>query len=189
MQDADPQPSVRADLLDRLKALDIDQGRGSLAELAYRRAREALEKALEEARAIRLQALDDARRAREEEAAALAGALESQRRAAEAEIEALLRRAEIEAEHIRGEATRDARQIIEAAETDAQQVLASAAHTLEESRALRDAAEQRRREIERLEEEFNEVATEIAERLGIDERPSRGWWRRLARDARGAPER
>ena len=77
MQDTGDPASVRSYLLERLKALDAEHGAGSLAELAYRRAREALEKALEEARTIRLQAIDDARRSRDQETSALRQALQA----------------------------------------------------------------------------------------------------------------
>ena len=189
MQDTDNPGTVRSDLLERLKALDTEHGAGSLAELAYRRAREALEKALEEARHIRLQAIDDARRTREQETASLRQALLSQRQAAEAEIETLLREAEIEAERIRGEANKDAETIVQAAEAEAKQVLTSAARTLDESRTLRDAAEARQAEMQRLEAEFNATVAQIAERIGVTEKPSRGWWRRLTHHADGTPKR
>ena len=188
MQDTDPPGTVRADLLERLKSLDTDQGSGSLAELAYRRAREALEKALEEARTIRLQAIDDARRTREQETSALAQTLQSQRRAAEAEIEALLRQAEIEAERIQRQAGQDAESIVETAEAEAKQVLMSAARTLDEARTLQAASEQRRQEMDRLEAEFNQTVAQIAERLGVAEKPSRGWLFRLTHHADGSPK-
>ena len=94
MQEAEDPGRIRTDLLERLKALDLEHGSGSgtLAELAYRRAREALEKALEEARTLRLQAIDDARRTREQEMSSLQQSLLAHRQAAEAEIEALLER-------------------------------------------------------------------------------------------------
>ena len=189
MQETDNPGSVRADLLERLRALDTEHGAGSLAELAYRRAREALEKALEEARTIRLQAIDDARRTREQETASLHDALLAQRQAAEAEIEALIRRAEIEAERIRGRAAQDADAITETAEAEATRVLASAARTLDEARALRADAEQRRTEIDRLEAGFNATVAQIAERLGVTENPPRGWLRRITHHADGTPKR
>ena len=68
--------AVRSELLERLRALESSQSESNLAELAYKRARDALERALEEARTIRLQALDDARLTRERELASL---LESMR--------------------------------------------------------------------------------------------------------------
>mgnify|MGYP001455423940 CR=1 FL=1 len=73
------------------------QATGPLAELAYRRAREALERAMAEARAIRLQAITDARTTRERELAALMESMRSLRQSAVAQIEALLQAAEIEA--------------------------------------------------------------------------------------------
>ncbi len=189
MQDTDPPGTVRADLLERLKTLDTEHGAGSLAELAYRRAREALEKALEEARTIRLQAIDDARRTREQETSALRQALQSQRLAAETEIEALLNRAEIEAERIRGEANRDAESIVEAAEAQAKQVLTSAARTLDEARTLQAAAEERQLAMGHLEAEFNQTVAQIAERLGVTEQPPKGWLRRITHHADGTPKR
>jgi hypothetical protein len=189
MQDTGDPGSVRADLLERLRALDTEHGAGSLAELAYRRAREALEKALEEARTIRLQAIDDARRTREQESASLHEALLAQRQAAEAEIDALLRQAEIEAERIRSQAHQDADAITEAAETEATQVLASAARTLDEARTLRADAEQRRAETQRLEAGFNATVAQIAERLGVNEKPPQGWFRRITHYADGTPKR
>ena len=189
MQDAENPGTVRPDLLERLRALDPGHSAGSLAELAYRRAREALEKALEEARTIRLQALDDARRTREGEVAALEQELASRRRAAEAEIDALLRTAEIEAERLRGEANRDAEAIVQAAEAEVKQTLSLAARTLEESRTLRDAADARQAEMQRLEADFNAVVAQITQRLGVTEKPSRGWLRRITHHADGTPKR
>lgn len=181
MQEAEQPGTIRTDLLERLKALDLEHGSGpgTLAELAYRRAREALEKALEEARTVRLQAFDDARRTREQEMSSLRQTLLSQRQAAEAEIEALLRQAEIEAERIRSEARRDAETIVQAAEAEAGQVLDSAARTLDEARTLRAASEAREADMQRLEAEFNASAAQIAERLGMTAAPSRGWWHRI----------
>ena len=56
---------VRRDLREQLKDLEAVQSQGTLAELAYRRSRDALERALEEAGKIRLHALEDARSTRE----------------------------------------------------------------------------------------------------------------------------
>lgn len=181
MQEAEDPGRIRTNLLERLKALDLEHGSGSgtLAELAYRRAREALEKALEEARTLRLQAIDDARRTREQEMSSLQQSLLAHRQAAEAEIEALLRKAEIEAERIRSRATQDAEAIVQAAEAEAKQVLDSAARTFDESRILRDAAEARRAELERIEAEFNAAAARLAKRVGITAPPEHGWWARL----------
>ncbi len=109
MQDETLFDSTRNELLERLKALEGPQASGSLAELAYRRAREALEKALDEARTIRLQAIEDARNHREREMTALADSLRNLRQSAETQIDALLREAEIEAERIRDTARDDAR--------------------------------------------------------------------------------
>lgn len=186
MQDTDPPANVRSDLLERLKALDAEHGAGSLAELAYRRAREALEKALEEARTIRLQAIDDARRTRESETATLQQDLAAQRQAAEAEIEALLREAEIEAERIRADAHIDARTIVLDAKAEAQRELQEADRTIVEARVLRVAADDREREVQRLEAAFDDTLSQVAERLGVVEKPSGGWLRRIThhRDGR-----
>lgn len=189
MQDADLNGAVRADLLERLKSLDTEHGTGTLAELSYRRAREALEKALEEARTIRLQALESARRTHDEETAALQRTLESQRLTAQAAIDALIRQAEIEAEQILGNAHRNADTIVEAAEAEAKQVLSSAARTLDEARTLRAASEERKRDMDRLEAEFDQTVAQIAERLGVIERPPRGWRRRITYHADGTSKR
>ena len=153
----------------------------SLTELAYRRAREALESALEEARKVRLDALDAARRHREAEAGAMKEALERRRQDGEAEAAGLVRRAEVEAERILAEAQQDARAIVRDAKAEAQRELLEADRTLVEARALRIAADERQREVERLEAEFNATVSGIAERLGITETPERGWLRRLRR--------
>src|SRR5688500_4916682 len=93
--------SIRSELLDRLRAMEGPQSSDSLAELAYRRAREALERALDESRVVRLQAIEDARATRERELTALMESLRSLRQSAEAQIEALVRSAELEAARIR----------------------------------------------------------------------------------------
>ena len=109
MQAEEPNNSVREDLIARLRNLVEPQSSGTLAELAYRRAREALERALEEARTIRLYArIEDARTAQERDQASLQGSLRSLQQATEAKIEALSRTAEIEAERLRHEARREA---------------------------------------------------------------------------------
>jgi hypothetical protein len=189
MQDAENQGTVRPELLERLRALDPEHGPGSLAELAYRRAREALERALEEARTIRLQAIEDTRRVRDQEAASLQQELLSRRQAAEVEIQALLREAEIEAERLRALANQDAERILEEAQAEANEVRASAARILEESRTLRAASEARQAEMQRLEADFNATLGQIAERLGITEKPARGWLRWVTHHADGTPKR
>jgi hypothetical protein len=166
MQDDPLFESTRGELLERLKALEEPQASGSLAELAYRRAREALEKALEEARTIRLQAIDDARANREREMAALVESLKTLRQTAEAQIESLLREAELQAEGLRDQAQSHARAIVEAANTEGAATRADAA-------ALRAAAEERAREIERIEAAFNAQLEEIGKRLGM-QKPKKG---------------
>ena len=136
-----------------------------------------------------MQALDDARRTRDEETTALQQALQSQRQTAETEIEALFRRAEIEAERIRNQANRDAEAIVHTAEAEAKQTLASAADALDEARTLRAAAQARQRAMDDLEAQFNQDVAQIAERLGVTEKPSKGWWRRITHHADGTPKR
>lgn len=172
MQD-EPQPgSVRSELLSRLRSLDTQPSAGSLADIAYTRAKEALERALDEARTIRLQAIDDARRTRERELNALTESLASLRLSAEAQVESLLRTAEIEAGRLREKAESDAGRLIDEARTGAGQITAQAV-------ALRASADERAREIDRLESEFNRLMSEIAERIGLRETPAGGWWQRL----------
>jgi len=158
--------STRNELLERLKALEGPQASSSLAELAYRRSREALEKALEEARTIRLQAIEDARANREREMAALVESLKTLRQSAEAQIESLLREAELQAEAMRDQAQSDARGIVEAANTEATTVRAEAS-------ALRAGAEERSREVERIEAAFNAQLEAIGKRLGM-QKPKKG---------------
>jgi hypothetical protein len=173
----DQSGAVRSELVERLRALEAAQSPGTLADISYKRAREALERALEEARSIRLQAIEDARRSREHELTSLMESLRSLRESAESQIEGLLRTAELEAGRIRDQARAEAQQIIERAGTDAEQ-----ART--EATALRQAAELRLKEIETLEDQFNEIARAIAQRLGITEEPGSGWWRRLGSSRR-----
>jgi hypothetical protein len=166
MQDDKLSETTRSELLERLRSLEGPQVSGSLAELAYRRAREALEKALEESRSIRLQAIDDARANREREQAALVESLKGLRDAAEAQIEALLREAEVQAEALRDEAQSEARSTLDRANV-------AAASTRAEAEALRAAAEERAREVERLEAAFDAQLEMIARRLGM-RRPRKG---------------
>ena len=172
MQEEQLPGSVRSDLLERLKALDVSPDSGSLAELAYRRAREALEKALEEARVIRLQAIADARTTREREMTALLESLRNLRQSAETQIDHLLREAEIEAERTRGNAASEARQLVDEANTEAEAIR-------ERAEAVRAETEARRAEIERLEADFNAAVQAMALRLGVTEKPPRGWWAKL----------
>jgi hypothetical protein len=170
MQDETLFDSTRNELLERLKALEGPQASGSLAELAYRRAREALEKALDEARTIRLQAIEDARNHREREMTALADSLRNLRQSAETQIDALLREAELEAERIRDTARDNARSVVE-------QATAEAASTRADATAIRAAAEQRGREVENLEADFDAIMEHVTKRLGI-EKPKKPWYRK-----------
>ena len=181
MQDTDTSDADLPGLPDWLEKPRREPGTESLTELAYRRAKEALESALDEARKIRLAALADARRTSEAEGLAMVEARERQRQAGETEATALVRQAELDAERIRGEAEQDARQIVREAKKEAQRELLVAEATLVEARALRVAADERQREIERLETELNGSLSKIAERLGITEKPDRGWLRRITR--------
>src|SRR3972149_2344848 len=67
MQEEEQASPLRSELLERLRSLEGAQSPGSLADLSYRRARESLERAIEEARTIRLNAMEDARATREPE--------------------------------------------------------------------------------------------------------------------------
>jgi hypothetical protein len=164
--------SVRSELLDRLRALEGPQASGDMAEVAYRRAREALERALDEAAAIRLQAIEDARAAREQELSTLMDSMRSLRQSAQLQIDELLRSAELEAVRLRDQAKREAQAILERATEDADRVRAEAA-------SLRAGAEARAREVERIEQEFDRALQQIADRLGVKDQPPAGWWRRL----------
>ncbi len=170
MQDDEQLDSTRNDLIERLRALEGPLNTGSLAELAYRRAREALEKALEEARTIRLQTIDDARENRERELSSLLESLRSLRLAAETQIETVVKEAELQAEGIRDRAKREAHDILEQANGEAETNRAEAA-------ALRAAAEERASEIERLEADFDKQLESIGKRLGM-RMPKKGLFRR-----------
>jgi hypothetical protein len=170
MQDEPIFDSTREELLERLRTLETPQASGSLAELAYRRAREALEKALEEARSIRLQAIEDARSHREREMTALTESLQNLRKSAEGQIESLLREAELEAERIRDAARTEARTVLE-------QVNAEADFTRAEAATLRAGAEARAREVDRIEAQFDESLEYIGKRLGM-QKPKKGLFRR-----------
>ena len=163
------------ELIERLRGLETPQSANTLAELSYRRGREALEKALEDARIIRLAALDDARATRERELSSLLESLKALRQSAETEVAAIMTRAEIEAS-----------QLLDHARQEAEALLAKAAEDTARTRAdvdaLRQAAETRAREVERLEQEFNEYATRLAERIGLAaDEPQGGWLRSLFR--------
>ncbi len=165
---------VRADLLHRLQALEGSQGTGTLAELAYRRAREALEKALEEARNLRLQAIDDARQTRDREMTSLMESMRSLRQSAEMQVEAVLAAADVEAARVRARAESDADSLLRDARAEAESLRQEAA-------AIRTAADSRARDVERLEAEFNEIAADIAKRIGLKDQPQGGWLSRLFR--------
>jgi len=165
--------SGREEIMERLRALETPQSANTLTELSYRRAREALEKALEEARTVRLAALDDARATRERELSALLTSLRGLRQAAEAEIAAIMSRAEIEAAQLRDRTRQEAVELRAKAEEEAAILRANAD-------AVRIAAEARVREVERLEGEFNERISEMAARIGLGApQPSGGWLRSL----------
>lgn len=173
MREEEQQPaSIRNELLERLRALEGSQSSGSLADLAYKRAREAMERALEESRIIRLQAIEDARNTREHELTSLMETMRSLRDSAESQITELLRAAEIEAARINDQSRIEAQRIIEQAREDA-------TRSREEASAMRRAAEDRLRDIDRLEADFNHIAGQIAARLGIGEAPASGWWKKL----------
>jgi hypothetical protein len=165
-------PTTRSELLERLRNLDALQSQGTLAELAYRRAREALEKALDEAGKIRLEALEDARATREREMALLMESLRALRLSAEAQIQSVLTSAEVEAHQTRERAQLEAERRLEEARRQAEAASAEAA-------AVRASAEQRAREVESLEREFNEMVERFVTRLGISEQPEGGWLRGL----------
>jgi len=164
----------RSELVERLRNLDTLQTQGTLAELAYRRAREALEKALEEAGKIRLQALEDARSTRERELALLVDSLKALRQSAELQIQAILASAEIEGSQMRDRGRLEAERHLEDARREAEDV-----HV--EASAIRHAAESRAREVEKLEEDFNALLTRLGERLGVTEKPPEGWFAKLFR--------
>ena len=172
MQEEQPPETVRSELLERLRALDTSLGTSGLTELASRRAREALERALDEARTIRLQALEYARATREREMTALLESMRTLRESAEAQINAVTYTAEIEADRLRNQAAESARELVEEANREAAQIRA-------EANAMRAAAEERAAEVDRLEIEFNRLVEVFAQRVGLREKPRRGWWRFL----------
>jgi hypothetical protein len=106
-------PTTRSELLERLRNLDALQSQGTLAELAYRRAREALEKALDEAGKIRLEALEDARATREREMTLLMESLRALRLSAEAQIQSVLTSAEAAAQQTRERLEREFNEMVE----------------------------------------------------------------------------
>ena len=171
MQEEEQASAIRSELLERLRSLEGAQSPGSLADLSYRRARESLERAIEEARTIRLNAMEDARATRERELSAMVESLRSLRQSAETQIESVLKAAEIEAERLKDRAQAEAREIVERANSEAATVRAEGA-------AVRGSAEARLREVERLEAEFNALLRQGADRLGMKS-PAEGWWARL----------
>ena len=181
MQDDPAASPVRSDLLERLKALDTDTMSGSLADIAYRRAREALEKALDEARAIRLQASIDARTTREREMTALLASMRNLRLAADAQVQQILREAEIQAASSRSKAEADSRAIVEQANAEAASILDEARAVHKDAHTLHAAADARQAEIEGTEANFNRAVEAIAQRLRITEVPPEGWWARLTK--------
>jgi len=173
MQQEEQPGRISSELLDRLRAMETPDATGSLAELAYRRAREVLERALDEAQTLRLQAIQDARATREQELTALTESMRTLRLAAQAQIESQLKSADMEMTRLIEQSRSEASGIIAKATEDALQIRAEAA-------ATRSAADHRLQEIERLEADFDEVVGRMAERLGV-RAPSGGWWRHLLR--------
>jgi colicin import membrane protein len=179
MTQAGQEPGAsQSELLERLRNLDALQSPGTLSELAYRRAREALEKALDEASKLRLQALEDARATRERELALTMEALKALRQSAEAQVQSVLAQADIEAADMRRKAAAEADATLEEARREAEDIAAEAA-------AVRQAAEARAREVAQLEAEFNAMVSRFSERIGLGEKPAEGFWRKLF----GAPSR
>lgn len=172
MRNDEPKDELRNELLERLKSLEISQSSSNMADLAYGRAREALERAMEEARNVRLQAIDDARQTRERELSSLMESMRSLRQSAEVQVSQLLRSAEIEAERTRDNAETHAHQVIERASQESAQIKSEAA-------VIRSAAEERVREVDRMETEFNAMVEQMALRLGIVAKPPEGWFKRL----------
>jgi len=166
------QGQVRNELIEQLKALETPQSATTLAELAYRRAREALEKALEEARHIRIEALEDARATRERELTAVMEALKALRASAETQIASIIAQAETEANQVRARAREEAETMLTKARSEADSIRSEAV-------AIRAAAEERAHETGRLEASFNQMAAEFAGRVGLGEQPAEGWLKRL----------
>src|SRR3990170_3997249 len=100
MQEEEQASAIRSELLERLRSLEGAQSPGSLADLSYRRARESLERAIEEARTIRLNAMEDARATRQLELSAMAESLKDR---AEGEAREIVERAKSEAATVRAE--------------------------------------------------------------------------------------
>jgi hypothetical protein len=169
----EPSGRISSELLDRLRAMETPEASGSLAEAAYSRARDVLERALDEAQTLRLQAIDDARTTREREMTALMESMRTLRLAAQAQIETQLKTAEMEMSRLIEQSRSDAAAIVAKATEDALQIRAEAA-------ASRSAADHRLQEIERLEADFDDVLERMTGRLGI-RAPSGGWWRHLLR--------
>ena len=184
MQDDPAAGPVRSDLLERLKALDTHSMSDSLAELAYGRAREALERALEEARAVRHQAVEDARATREREMTALLASMRNLRLAADAQVQEILREAEVQAQRSLSEAAAESRAIIEQANTEAASIRDEARTIQEDALNIRAAAEAKQAEVAAIEADFNVAVAAIAHRLGITDMPSKSWWTRLITDPR-----
>jgi hypothetical protein len=94
------------------------------------------------------------------------------RESAEVQITDLLRSAEIEASRISDQSRIEAQRILDTAAEEA-------VRSREEASAMRRAADERLKDVDRLEAEFNQIASQIAARLGITEAPSSGWWKKL----------
>ena len=152
--------------------MESQESSGGIADLAYQRAREALERALAEAQATRFQAIEDARSTRESELTALMETMRALRQSAESQISASFRAAELDTTRIHDQAKAEAESILERASNEASEIKIEAA-------GIRANAEERLREIERLEAEFDLVVSNLAKRIGITDKPSGGWWRRI----------
>ena len=95
------------------------------------------------------------------------------RESAERQIQELFQTAEIEVARMTDRARQDAQSIIERANAEAAEMRA-------EATAIRAGAEERARNVERLEADFNHVIGLIAERVGLTEKPESSWWKRLS---------
>ena len=101
--------------------------------------------------------------------------LKALRESAEAQVKSVLAQAEIEATQMRDRARIDADAYLDNARREAQEIAAEAG-------AMRHAAEDRVREVEKLEADFNEQVSRMTERLGIVEKPAQGWFGRAVQE-------
>jgi cell division septum initiation protein DivIVA len=126
---------------------------------------------MDEARNVRLQAIEDAKNTRERELTELLDAMRTLRQSAETQIDNTLRTAGLESERLLDQAKNEAQTIIERATDEARTLRA-------EAESLRLTAEERLRDVQQLEGEFNTIVSKIAQRIGL-EAPEQGWWRHL----------